>query len=575
MHPDDRSTSRLDQRLSELAARDPDRVAVVDETMSLTARQFDQRVDAVAARIREVAPRGAAVAVLLPRGVAAAVAPYAVWRAGCAYVPLDVTWPRNRIDHVLRTATDAVIEQSAGELTVTRRPASGRPARGEDVAYIVHTSGSTGVPKGVRISHTSLNALLDNHQRLIYQPEGVASGPVAMIASTAFDGSIERLALAAYGYTVHVPSDTVRHSPDRLIAYLTQWRIVNADFVPSHLRVLVEAGLLRRATSLKLLIVGGERFDADLWEAVVASGVRAYNVYGPSENTINTSIAKVVAGQSPTIGTPLPGVRWTIVDDDDRAVPDGEAGQLVVGGPQLSLGYVGDDALTTRAFGDLDGQRAYWTGDVVRWHADKDTLEFLGRVDDQVKINGHRVEPGEVLHALRGLPGVRDAAVTPVETTGGQRLLASVVPQDPSAPPESGELRARLGDLLPAYLVPAYWMVVPDLPMTSSLKRDHDALRAQWHAQQVGDASTPNPPGAEDLVLGIFSDVLGVPVNDRSAHFFAIGGDSLAVMRLIVRIQAATGTELDLTDIVKNPTVERLAALLVARSADGTAADVH
>jgi amino acid adenylation domain-containing protein len=564
---------RLDQRLSRLAAERPDQPAAVGDDGRLTLGQLDERAGALAVRVRAaVAGPGARVAVLVERGAGTVTAAYAVWRAGCVYVPLDAAWPRARVTAVLRAAAvHAVVEGRGDELTVTA-VTDGAPLSDDRLAYIIHTSGTTGTPKGVPISHEAIGALVRSHQRLIYQPEGVDGGAAALVASTAFDSSVERLALAAYGHAVHVPGPAMRLDPDALAGYLGKHGIVSADFVPSQLRVLLRAGLLDRAPALRLLIVGGERFDADLWEAVAASGVSAYNVYGPTENTVNTTIAKVTAGQRPVIGRPLPGVLCTVVGPDGRPVPVGEAGELVIGGIQLSPGYLGDPALSARAFRDLDGERRYWTGDLVRVTDQAGTLEFLGRADDQVKINGNRIEPADIRHHLCLLPGVGDAEVTPVDTPTGQKLLASVVPAGAGSP-GLDVLRARLAEALPAAMVPAYWMELPALPLTANLKRDHDALRDQWRA--TSQAAEPGEDGTEEdtgeLVRRIFSEVLGTQVTDRSAHFFAIGGDSVAVMELIVRVKAATGAELGLADIVKNPTIDKLTGLLTAPASAGPA----
>jgi aryl carrier-like protein len=270
-------------------------------------------------------------------------------------------------------------------------------------------------------------------------------------------------------------------------------------------------------------------------------------------------------------------VHCVIVGADRRPVPVGDVGELVIGGAQLSLGYLGDPVLTARAFRDLNGQRCYWTGDLVRVTDGTGTLEFIGRVDDQIKINGNRIEPEDVLHHARRLPGVREAAVTLVDTPTGYKLLASIVPLDAAAPPDLNVLRAQLGDALPAYMVPAHWMVLPELPLTANLKRDHDALRALWRSRD--GAAEPEPPDAasgpgtdtEEVVRRIFGDVLHTQVTDHTAHFFAIGGDSLAVMELIERVRANTGIELDLADVIKNPTIEKLTGLLVARTSVGSA----
>ncbi len=579
-----RSMRTLDHRLSAFAKEHPQQTAVVDDTMTLTLGDLDRRIDALAARIRAVAGSGARVAVLLERGVDSVAAAYAVWRADCTYVPLEPTWPRARIEAVLDAAdVAAVIDGPAagceGVVTVLERSGKRRSldsshddGNDDNVAYLIHTSGSTGSPKGVQISHDSLLSLVDNHQRLIYDPAGVTDGPVAMVASVAFDSSIERLALVASGYCLHVVSDGVRLSPERLITYLSDNLIVNADLVPSHLRVLIGAGLLERAKALRLLIVGGEAFDVDLWDTVAASGITAFNVYGPTENTVNTSIAMVNADDLPNIGRPLPGVHCFVVGSDGRTASPGEPGELVVGGAQVSLGYFGEAELTARSFRAFDGERCYWTGDLVRL-TKAGVLEFIGRIDDQVKVSGNRIELDDVVHHLRSLPGVREAAVTPVDTPGGTKLLASVVLSDISRQPNMANLRTELADSLPSYMVPAHWMTVQELPLTPNLKRDHHALRALWSARDDGRASATDPAlgtgapdrGTEQLLQRIWADVLPTPVTDRTAHFFAVGGDSLAVMELIVRVQSQTGVELDLSDVIKSPTIAKMADLIVDR----------
>lgn len=556
--------SNLDLRLRAAAFEQPDHIAVVAEDRVLDLNALDRCVDELADRIRVCVAPGARVAVELDRGSASVVAPFAVWRAGNAYVPLERGWPRERIDSVLAAAdVAAVVRPNPGggdPLVIAVDTATTRTA--SDTAYVMHTSGSTGVPKGVPITHSALRAFVDGQRHAVYAPAGVLGGRVGMVASVAFDSSIERIALAALGYTVHVLADSVRLAPWAFVAYVRSHELECVDLVPSHLRALVGAGLLD-SPSLRLLIVGGEAFDLELWSTVAAADVCTYNVYGPTENTVNTTVARVAAADTPNIGHPLPGVLCKVLGADGRPVGPGEPGELVIQGPQLSPGYLADPDATARSFGVLDGSPAYWTGDLVRQRDDA-AYEFLGRTDDQVKINGNRVELGDVLHHVRRLPGVRDAAVTTFESPTGTKLLVSIVVPTGKAPSDVELLRDRLAASVPAYLVPSAWMAVAELPLTTNLKLDHDALRTEWQNRALlADGAVA--ADTEGLINALWVEVLGHAVSDRRAHFFAVGGDSLAALTLITRVRASLGVELGLLDVVKSPTIEQQAQLVDER----------
>jgi acyl-coenzyme A synthetase/AMP-(fatty) acid ligase/acyl carrier protein len=464
------------------------------------------------------------------------------------------------------------------EIAVSRRQKSANVAdtTGRDTAYIIHTSGTSGRPKGVEIGHRSLESLVDSHQTEIYRPEGVGSGDVAMVASFVFDSSLERMALVSLGYTVHILSDTVRKTPDQLISYLVDRAIRNIDLVPSHLRVLVDAGLLTRATELRLLIVGGEAISIDLWETLAQADASVFNVYGPTENTINTTICKILPGSTPHIGKPLPGVECRVVDADDQPTPIGQVGELIVGGRHLAHGYVNDTSATTRSFRLIDAQRFYWTGDLVEYNTAGE-LVFQGRADDQVKVNGHRIEIPEIVNRLIGMPDVRHAAVTTIDIGGATKLLASVVWADDTTS-DLGQLKENLSEALPIHMVPAYWQTMAALPLTDSLKLDQPKIGETWRStHQSASIPAPRPPTQKEvahednsqlelLVHGIWQDVLKVPVPDRDSHFFAIGGDSLAAMNLIVALRTRTEVKVELADIIRNPTIRRLSAVIGTRS---------
>ena len=520
-------------RLEKTAARFPERLALQDETRKLTFAELRDAVDSLADDLRVRIARGDHVAVRLQRGVDYVVAAYAIWKAGGVYVPIDDNWPEARIVGILershvRMLIHAPVGAAGVKLTsLAQTGGAAMPCAGTP-AYIIHTSGTTGVPKGVVVSHESLLHLVACHQRCIYQPHGVTSGAVALNATFCFDSAIERMALVAWGYTVHVIADPVRKSPHAFANYLREHRIANVDLVPSHLRVLLQNGLTDTAADLKLVIVGGEAIDVDLWLQLTANRVVFFNVYGPTENTINTTYCRV-EGTTPHIGRPFDGVACHVIGSDGRRCAPGETGELWVAGSHLALGYYNAPELTAKAFVTFDGARCYRTGDMVKYDQSGD-LQFLGRLDDQVKINGYRIELADVRRHLAQLPAVREAAVTPIERTGGHRLLASVVWEPDAADTTFADLSAQLAARLPTYMVPNHWQVVEALPLTDNLKLDHQALIQRWEQGQPrrgsANADADGLTVTESRVREIWQRILTRGAIAPDDHFFACGGDS-------------------------------------------------
>jgi acyl-coenzyme A synthetase/AMP-(fatty) acid ligase/acyl carrier protein len=384
-----------------------------------------------------------------------------------------------------------------------------------------------------------------------------------MNASFCFDSALERIALVALGYCLHVVSDEVRKSPHALVAYLRDHRIVNVDLVPSHLKVLLNAGLLKNAKDLRVVIVGGEAIDEELWRQLAVSPIAFFNVYGPTENTVNTSMCRITAdAAAPHIGKPYPGVECHIVDEELQPCPDGEAGELVVSGMHLALGYYNDPELTARAFVTLDGRRCYRTGDRVK-RDDAGNMLFLGRIDDQVKINGYRIELSEVRVHLAALPGVLHAAVTPLKQNSGHSMLATIVwKAEETRHPALDELAALMRLRLPVYMVPQYWQEMDALPLTENLKLDHQALQAHWQEEAHSLAAFPAITLSRDeaLVQDAWQTILKKPVAEIDAHFFSSGGDSLAAMELMLELERSTGVKVDLGAVFKYPTIRSMAA---------------
>jgi amino acid adenylation domain-containing protein len=563
------STSPLVTRLETTAKRFPNRLALKDEFRTVTFSEFFQEVSTLASKIQTKIKPGDHVAVQLRRGLDYAVSAYAIWQAGGVYLPLDDQWPKSRIDGILsQTHVRLLIHASEKihtiELTTLINDSQVQWLESSAVgtpAYIIHTSGTTGVPKGVVISHESLLHLVDSHQRDIYQPHGVTEGPVVMNASFCFDSALERLALVAIGYSLHVVSDPIRKSPLELVNYLRDHQIVNVDLVPSHLKVLLNAGLSEKVTTLQLVIVGGEAIDNDLWQNLASHQATYINVYGPTENTINTTFC-VIRGKTPHIGRPFKNVTCMIVNEEGQLCEDGEAGELFIAGKHLSLGYYNAQELTSKAFVSFNEQRCYRTGDLVQ-RDNQGNLLFLGRIDDQVKINGYRIELSDVQHHLSQLDGVKYAAITPLKLSSGQSLLASIV-WDSKHDLVFSQLSAQLSEKLPAYMVPGHWQRVDALPLTDNLKLDHKALIYHWQSRQneIGDDTSGKLSITERRIQCIWQQILQRSSISPDTHFFSSGGDSLTAMTLLLELNKVVSRNLSLGDIFKYPTIRKMATWL-------------
>ncbi|KAB1916082.1 non-ribosomal peptide synthetase [Micromonospora sp. AMSO31t] len=429
----------LDAGLAGMAGEAP---AVVAADGAYTAGELRERAARVAGALAARGLAGAPVGVLAARSRDTVVAFLGVLRAGSVFVPLDADAPPSRLAAQLRAVDAEVVVGAGGPATVTVEdlvaaggppPAAPVPA---DPAYVIFTSGSTGTPRPVRVSHGAATHLAGALEQTVY----AGSRPglrVAVNAPLTFDASVKQLVQLGHGRALYLVPEEVRRDGAALAAALAANDVDVLDLTPAQLRILLAGAGDTRLPGL--LLLGGEAVPPDLWETVAAlPGVRAVNLYGPTECTVDTSVAEIRAGDAPTIGRPLPGVAVWVLDERLRPVPPGVAGELCVSGPQLADGYLGDPEATARRFPEVGlptgTARVYRTGDRVRLDADR-RLRYLGRLDDQVKIHGFRVEPGEVAAVLRGHPEVADAAVVARDDDGyGDRLVAYVRPGAGPAP---------------------------------------------------------------------------------------------------------------------------------------------
>jgi amino acid adenylation domain-containing protein len=548
--------------LAEQAAATPGAAAVVHGGTTLTYAQLDRRAGRLAGVLRGLgATPGALVGVRLPPGADLVVALLAVWRTGAAYLPLDPESPPRRLAEQCADAGAAVVvtAEHLDGLDGAPDPAGGGDAPGS-LAYAMYTSGSTGRPKAVAVSHAALAA------RVRWMRERYALTPadrVLQFSSPAFDTFGEEVypCLAA-GATLVVPTGARAELPD-FLATAAGRAVTVLDLPTSYWHELVaDPAAVAWPPGLRLLILGGEPVRPDAlarWFEAFGDRVEVLNTYGPTEATIIATAARLgpadAAGRPP-IGDPIADTCVHVTGLGGAAVPDGSAGELVIGGPGVAEGYLGEVAGAGR-FVTIGGVRHYRTGDRAR-RRPGGALEFLGRLDDQLKVRGYRIEPAEVEAALTAHPAVAHAVVT---ADGDGRLVAHLVPRPGAAPPGPAALRAHLAEILPPYLHPRAYATLDRLPMTRSGKVDRAALPPVAVAGGPGRA-----PGtdAEQLVAGVWRDVLGVEGVGADDDFFDLGGHSLLATRVAARLHAAAGVEVPLRTIFHHTTVAGLAAAVEA-----------
>ncbi|MCF1594999.1 non-ribosomal peptide synthetase [Streptomyces muensis] len=551
------------------ALRNPDAEAILFEGDRVTYGEFNTRVNrlAHALRARGVGPESR-VAVMLPRSVDLMVALWAVIKAGAAYVPIDTGYPADRIAYIL--------DDSGARLLISDRDADGferispdaegptqNPGvttRGDNAAYVIYTSGSTGRPKGTVNTYAGMaNRLwwMQRDHRLAAGERVLQSTPVS------FDVSVwEVFWTLMYGGTLVVARPDGHRDPLYLERLMSEESVGVVHLSASMLGAYLAE--TRLPDSVRLVVSGDEALPAELvrrfHEYAQDEAAVLLNAYGPTEAAVDvTAWAAPPDTETVLIGGPVANTRAYVLDATLAPVAPGVPGELYVEGVQLARGYLDRPALTAERFVASPygppGTRMYRTGDVARWTADGE-LEYLGRADNQVKLRGFRVELGEIEDALVDHPAVTQAAAA----VHGQWLVGYVVPADPIAPLDAADdIRDRLAARLPEYMVPAQIVTLEELPLTPNGKLDRGALPVPDLAHTGGRA--PRTP-QEEILCGLFAEVLGVPEVSIDDDFFSLGGHSLLVTRLAGRIRAALDVDIELSVLFEATTVAKLAARL-------------
>ncbi len=573
----------------EHAARAPHAPALSGAGTVLTYAEADRAAEGVARRLRAlgVGPE-TRVAVCLERGPELAVALLGVWKAGGACLPLDPEHPAARIALTVRDARAPVLVTRTGVLPALpegprallldegdgAEAASGATVEvsPESAAYVVYTSGSTGTPKGVVVEHRQLANLS------AWYREAMGLSPAdrgSQVAGPAFDAlAWELWPFLSAGASVHFADGETRLSAERAVEWIAE-RGITVAFLPTPLAERALRLPWPEDSELRVLLAGGDRLH---FAPPPGLPFALLNGYGPTECTVVAAAAWVAPGAGvPPIGRPVANDRAYVLDGRLEPVPPGVPGELYLGGAGVARGYLERPAATAERFvpdpfSGAAGARMYRSGDRARWRADGE-LEFLGRIDRQVKLRGFRVEPGEVEAALDALPGVREAVVEAREEEPGEvRLVAYVVPGEGEAP-EAAVLRAALGERLPSYMVPSAWVFMDALPLTANGKTDRAALPrpAPGAGRPVEHAPPASPVAAR--IAEIWGEVLGVSRVGAGDDFFALGGHSLLAAEVVARVRRAFRVELPLRDLFAAPTVEALAQRVEEASRRGTGFD--
>ncbi|MGY0554053.1 amino acid adenylation domain-containing protein [Vreelandella sp. 2A-K22] len=586
------ATAPIHQLIERQAAVTPETTALVFQDQSLSYAEFNARANQLAHYLicLGVKPE-ARVGIAMERSIEMVVGLLAILKAGGAYVPLDPDYPAERLAYMVEDSgiellltqqhlrdtlpiaeSLSVIELDCLEVAHHASNNPGVALHGEHLAYVIYTSGSTGRPKGAANRH---HALINRLQWMQDAYGLTADDAVLQKTPFSFDVSVwEFFWPLMQGARLVMAPPGAHREPAQLVELIRSHNITTLHFVPSMLQAFLAHGKVENCTSLTRLVCSGEALPAELQNQVLTRLPHAglYNLYGPTEAAIDVThwTCQDDGLNQVAIGQPIAGIRTYVLDGDLNLSPSGVAGELYLGGAGLARGYLNRRSLTAERFvADpfTEGERLYRTGDLVRWR-DDGQLEYLGRLDHQVKIRGLRIELGEVEAELLTQPEVREAVVVAQEGPGGSRLVAYVVPQV-AIELDTSKLRERLGQQLPDYMVPGVVVTLDALPLNANGKVDRKALPEPGFAS--GTQYEPPQGEVEEALAEIWSEILGFERVGRYDNFFELGGHSLLATQISARFTQRFGEVLPVRLIFEHPTLAKMATRVALQqvNADG------
>ncbi|MFD3445561.1 Pls/PosA family non-ribosomal peptide synthetase [Microbacteriaceae bacterium 4G12] len=576
----------LQHIFEETVNRYGNRIAVMCDEKAITYRELEVESNKLARYLRKKGiKRGSRVAILLEKSIESYIAMLGIMKAGASYVPLDPSYPQDRVQYIVQDCGIAAVIMTReiadwyhveclpillDQETVLIANQDGEPlckeevqVQCDDLAYIIYTSGTTGRPKGVLIEHRTAAHVVRASQTF-YQV--VAEDRVYQGFTTAFDASVEEIWMAfSNGAALVAGTRKLQQSGMELPKRLTELGVTVLSCVPTLLTMWEED-----IPTLRLLIVGGEECPSHIVKRWCRLGRRMMNTYGPTEATVIATYAECDPNKPVTIGKPLPNYTVYILDEQMNSVPIGESGELYIGGAGLARGYVNREELTKEKFVDnpfckmpFDSARLYRTGDLVRFNEEGD-IEFLGRIDSQVKIRGYRVELNEIEAVIMAVPDVRNAVVNVYEQAPGLQVLVAYLVLDEGKTLDISVIHNRLKERLPAYMVPSYIEVLDELPTLLSGKVDRKSLPAptgqhRFHKEYVAPRNE-----MEEIIAKAWQEVFQQEMISVTEHFFDdLGGHSLFAALVVSKLREHSAmTGMAVSDVYAHPTIEQLAAFM-------------
>ena len=559
----------------------PDKIAITYNNEHLTYKELNDKANQMAFYLQHRGVKAETfVAVYLERSLNAIVSIMGILKAGGAYIPIDPSYPKERVYQILvdsspklvitekrleknilhSNSTKILLDEE--EKSISNLPTNNLKSNTlqHNLAYIIYTSGSTGAPKGVQIEH---KALINFIVSISKEYEINNQDNIIQFAALGFDVSVFDIFVSFYtGATLIMTNEFERKSPEQLTRLMQEKRVTVAELPPALLPLLNPEDF----PDLRLISVGGEKFSGDIINKWSSSKRKFMNGYGPTETTVAVTLFNCIGHweKNPPIGKPIHNVETYVLNNKLEPVPVGVSGELYIGGKCLARGYLNREDLTrekfiSNPFSDNPQSRLYKTGDLVKWLPDGN-IEILGRVDRQIKIRGFRVELGEVESAILNYPNLKQVVVQISEDITPDKQLIAYIVEDSIEPINSKELREELSKSLPKYMIPSRFIKVPDIPLTAHGKIDYKALPKPDNTRpEDEDYVAPRNEIESQICDGIFSPILGVRQIGALDNFFDLGGNSLQATLVVSQIRSMFGIDLNLIDFFQSPIVESLA----------------